>query len=325
MKRVLVIGGAGYIGTVVANYLVQNNYKVKILDNLIYGNDFIQNQTFLSDDIEFIKKDMLNISKNDSIFKNIDAVILLAGLVGDPITKKYPDLSIKINRDGCKSVIDATLAAGIDRFIFISTCSNYGLIDSKDIADENYVLKPISLYAKLKVEIENYILQKSGNLCTTILRFATAFGESPRMRFDLTINEFIYELLINKKLLVYDPDTWRPYCHVNDFARLIEKVLRSEKILIKNEIFNAGSDINNFTKRQIVEIISRSIKDCDIMYKEHGVDPRNYRVDFSKIKKVLNFHPNYNVEDYMSKLVETIKNTKYLSKSTYGNYEINLK
>tara|TARA_Y100000741_G_scaffold364084_1_gene354030 strand:+ start:1452 stop:2429 length:978 start_codon:yes stop_codon:yes gene_type:complete len=325
MKRVLVIGGAGYIGTVVANYLVQNNYKVKILDNLIYGNDFIQNQTFLSDDIEFIKKDMLNISKNDSIFKNIDAVILLAGLVGDPITKKYPDLSIKINRDGCKSVIDATLAAGIDRFIFISTCSNYGLIDSKDIADENYVLKPISLYAKLKVEIENYILQKNGNLCTTILRFATAFGESPRMRFDLTINEFIYELLINKKLLVYDPDTWRPYCHVNDFARLIEKVLKSEKILIKNEIFNAGSDINNFTKRQIVEIISRSIKDCDIMYKEHGVDPRNYRVDFSKIKKVLNFHPNYNVEDYMSKLVETIKNTKYLSKSTYGNYEINLK
>ena len=325
MKKVLVIGGAGYIGSVVANYLVQNNYKVKILDNLIYGNDFIQNQIFLSDDIEFIKKDMLNISKNDSIFKNIDAVILLAGLVGDPITKKYPDLSIKINRDGCKSVIDATLAAGIDRFIFISTCSNYGLIDSKDIADENYVLKPISLYAKLKVEIENYILQKSGNLCTTILRFATAFGESPRMRFDLTINEFIYELLINKKLLVYDPDTWRPYCHVNDFARLIEKVLRSEKILIKNEIFNAGSDINNFTKRQIVEIISRSIKDCDIMYKEHGVDPRNYRVDFSKIKKVLNFHPNYNVEDYMSKLVETIKNTKYLSKSTYGNYEINLK
>ena len=325
MKRVLVIGGAGYIGTVVANYLVQNNYKVKILDNLIYGNDFIQNQKFLSDDIEFIKKDMLNISKNDSIFKNIDAVILLAGLVGDPITKKYPDLSIKINRDGCKSVIDATAAAGIDRFIFISTCSNYGLIDSKDIADENYVLKPVSLYAKLKVEIENYILQKSGNLCTTILRFATAFGESPRMRFDLTINEFIYELLINKKLLVYDPDTWRPYCHVNDFARLIEKVLRSNKILIKNEIFNAGSDINNFTKRQIVEIISRSIKDCDIMYKEHGVDPRNYKVDFSKIKKVLNFHPNYNVEDYMSKLVETIKNTKYLSKSTYGNYEINLK
>ena len=325
MKRVLVIGGAGYIGTVVANYLVQNNYKVKILDNLIYGNDFIQNQKFLSDDIEFIKKDMLNISKNDSIFKNIDAVILLAGLVGDPITKKYPDLSIKINRDGCKSVIDATAAAGIDRFIFISTCSNYGLIDCKDIADENYVLKPVSLYAKLKVEIENYILQKSGNLCTTILRFATAFGESPRMRFDLTINEFIYELLINKKLLVYDPDTWRPYCHVNDFARLIEKVLRSDKILIKNEIFNAGSDINNFTKRQIVEIISRSIKDCDIMYKEHGVDPRNYKVDFSKIKKVLNFHPNYNVEDYMSKLVETIKNTKYLSKSTYGNYEINLK
>ena len=325
MKNILVIGGAGYIGTVVANYLVQNNYKVKILDNLIYGDDFIQNQTFPSDHIEFIKKDMSDISKNDNIFKNIDAVILLAGLVGDPITKKYPDLSIKINRDGCKSVIDAIAAAGIERFIFISTCSNYGLIDSKDIADENYILKPISLYAKLKVEIENYILQKSGKLCTTILRFATAFGESPRMRFDLTINEFIYELLNNKKLLVYDPDTWRPYCHVNDFAILIEKVLRSDETLIKNEIFNAGSDINNFTKRQIVDIILRSIKDCDIAYKEHGVDPRNYRVNFSKIKKVLNFRPNYNVEDYMSKLVQIIKNTKYSNKSNYGNYKINLK
>ena len=248
-------------------------------------------------------------------------------MVGDPITAKYPSLAKKINEDGIINLIDFLSDYQFNKLVFISTCSNYGFINEDVYADENHSLEPLSIYAKSKVKIENYIFSKKNlvKFSPVILRFATAFGLSKRMRFDLTINEFIYELLINKKLLVYDPDTWRPYCHVNDFARLIEKVLRSEKILIKNKIFNAGSDINNFTKRQIVEIISRSIKDCDIMYKEHGVDPRNYRVDFSKIKKVLNFHPNYNVEDYMSKLVETIKNTKYLSKSTYGNYEINLK
>ena len=119
------------------------------------------------------------------------------------------------------------------------------------------------------------------------------------MRFDLTINEFIYELLINKKLLVYDPDTWRPYCHVNDFARLIEKVLRSDKNLIKNEIFNAGSDINNFYQKTDCENNFKINKDWGYnVLKEHGVESRNYRVDFSKIKKVLNFRPNYN-EDYV--------------------------
>jgi nucleoside-diphosphate-sugar epimerase len=188
MRNVLIIGGAGYIGTVVSEYLLQNNYKIKILDNFTYSKNFIENTFLLNNKLEFIHRNMNEIN---NIFKNIDSVVLLAGLVGDPITKKHPELAIKINRDYCKLVIDASIKNKIKRLIFISTCSNYGLINNQDTAGEDYKLNPISLYAKCKVEIEEYIQSKNEKICITILRFATAFGESPRMRYDLTINEFI--------------------------------------------------------------------------------------------------------------------------------------
>jgi nucleoside-diphosphate-sugar epimerase len=304
---------------------LQNNYKIKILDNFTYSKNFIENTFLLNNKLEFIHRNMNVINSIDNIFKNIDSVVLLAGLVGDPITKKHPELAIKINRDYCKLVIDASIKNKIKRLIFISTCSNYGLINNQDTAGEDYKLNPISLYAKCKVEIEEYIQSKNEKICITILRFATAFGESPRMRYDLTINEFIYELIHTKKLLVYDPDTWRPYCHVKDFARLIEQVLRSERNLIEGEIFNVGSDVNNFTKRQIVNMIIRFIKNCEIVYKEQGSDPRNYRVSFKKIKQQLDFQAKYNVEDYMAKLINIISEQKISNKMNYGNHNINIK
>jgi nucleoside-diphosphate-sugar epimerase len=132
-------------------------------------------------------------------------------------------------------------------------------------------------------------------------------------------------LYLKKTLRVYDPLTWRPYCHVKDFARLIEQVLRSERNLIEGEIFNVGSDVNNFTKRQIVNMIIRFIKNCEIVYKEQGSDPRNYRVSFKKIKQQLDFQAKYNVEDYMAKLINIISEQKISNKMNYGNHNINIK
>ena len=200
MKNILLIGGAGYIGTVISEYLVKKNYRVKIIDNLIYKNHKILEDFFkMYPEINFVNQDICKIEDFRDILKDIDGVVLLAGLVGDPITKKYPELSIKINRDATKSLIKSIASCGIEKFIFVSTCSNYGLLNNNDLADENYILNPLSLYAKLKVEIEKYILDLNyKEFCPTILRFATAFGYSYRMRLDLTINEFIYEMNLNK-------------------------------------------------------------------------------------------------------------------------------
>lgn len=324
MKNILLIGGAGYIGTVIAEYLIKKNYKVKIIDNFIYNNSNLLNDFFKKfPQINLVNKDICNIDNYKPILEGIDALVFLAGLVGDPITKAYPELSMRINRDATKNLIDSISQSEVKKFIFISTCSNYGLINDDEIANEEHILNPISLYAKLKTEIEYYLINDSKkNFSSTILRFATAFGLSYRMRFDLTINEFIYEMIFNKKISIYDPDTWRPYCHVNDFARLIELVIKSNNSLVDRQVFNVGSDKNNFTKRQVVNLILKYITDCKIEYKQAGSDPRNYRVDFSKVNKILNFKTIYNLEDCLPELIFKIRDTVFLEKSNYGNYFI---
>lgn len=324
MKSILLIGGGGYIGTVVTEYFVKLGYEVTIIDNFIYNHFSFLDKFFKKyKEIKIINEDISHLKNFEELLKNYNYVVFLAGLVGDPITKKYPDLALKVNRDATKELISKISLSNIENFIYISTCSNYGLIKNNELADEKYILNPISLYAKLKVEIENFIINiNETSFCPTILRFATAYGFSNRMRLDLTVNEFIYEMHFNKKLLVYDPDTWRPYCHIKDFARLIKKIIISKKKLIKNQTYNAGSDENNYTKRQLVSLISKYINDCEISYQEHGSDPRNYRVSFQKLKNDLNFKTKYNLKDNIPFLIEEIKKTKFLKKKNYGNYFI---
>ena len=325
MKHILLIGGAGYIGAVITKYLIDKNMKVRVLDNLLYDNKNVINKFLHLDDFSFVRGDLCNQSDIVSSLDGITDVIILGGLVGDPITKKYPDLNDKINHSGIKNCINTLNNKNLNKVIFVSTCSNYGLIKDDQIADEDFELKPLSLYSKAKVEIEKFILEKKNEKIDyepVILRFATAFGSSPRMRFDLTINEFIYELLNGKELIVYDPDTWRPYCHVIDFARLTSKIILNNNKNLSFEIFNAGSDKNNFTKRGIVDLIADKIKGSKIKYKEGDVDPRNYRVSFKKLESKLNFKTKYNVNDGIDELIKFIKSNKFENKSLFGNYNI---
>ena len=201
---------------------------------------------------------------------------------------------------------------------------NLSSIQEFEVADENFPLNPLSLYAKAKVDIEKFILSLKNekiNFEPLILRFATAFGASPRMRFDLTINEFAYELLKGNELVVYDADTWRPYCHVNDFSRLILKVLDDQKNNLKFEIFNVGSDANNFTKRQIAELIADKISGSKVKFKKGDIDPRNYKVNFQKLSKI-DFQIKHNVKDEIDELINFIKNNDFKEKKFFGNYEI---
>ena len=262
---------------------------------------------------------------------NIDIVVILGGLVGDPITKSYPDESNLINNTGIKSCIDYFDNSNIEKLIFISTCSNYGLIKDNELADEDFELNPLSLYAKAKVSAEEYLMNKKNKVdySATILRFATAFGLSPRMRFDLTISEFVRDLYFGNELEVFDEHTWRPYCHVRDFARLIHKVIIAENEVVNFEIYNAGGEKNNATKQMIVNKILESIPDAKVKYKENGSDPRNYKVSFKKIEQKLGFKPKYSIDDGVKELIDAFRiglyNDSIINKEYYGNYVLNYK
>lgn len=326
MKKVLIVGGAGYVGSYLTGFLLRAGYKVRVLDNFIYNNNY-SIHSFLSDsNFQILYGDMNNDKISKSALKDIDDVVLLAGLVGDPITKKFPEIANKINETAIKNFINICNHYPIQKLIFISTCSNYGLIKEGEVADENFELRPLSLYSKSKVKIEKYILNLKGklNYHPTILRFATAFGLSPRMRFDLTISEFVRELFQNKELLVYDSNTWRPYCHVKDFARLISIVLNSDIDQTSFEIFNAGGDQNNYTKKDIIELILKKIPNGKVNYQEKGSDPRNYKVNFNKVLNTLNFQPIYDVNYGINELHTALENNIYINPHNlqYGNFEV---
>lgn len=331
MKNVLLIGGGGYVGSIITSHFLREGYIVTVLDNFIYENHF-SIESFIGDPkYKFIKGDFTEKSSLEFASQGITDVVMLGGLVGDPITKSYPFESEQINSIGVKNCIDFFDKKELDKFIFISTCSNYGLIKENELADEEFELNPLSLYAKAKVSGELHLLSKKGktNYTGVVLRFSTAFGLSPRMRFDLSVSEFVKELYLGNELLVFDEHTWRPYCHVRDFANLIDLVIKSKNSDVDFQIFNAGGEANNFTKKMIVDAIVKNIPNANVKYGANGSDPRNYKVSFAKVNNVLNFKPTWTVEDGIKELINAFEIGLYAdvisNKNKYGNYQINYK
>ena len=328
-KKILLIGGAGYVGSVITSHFLKLGFKINVLDQFVYQNQFTVSPFIGDQNYNVFRGSLGDNNILDLCSKNVDHVIILGGLVGDPITKKYPSESSLINDQQIKNCIDYFDDKNIEKLIFISTCSNYGLIKENELADEEFKLNPLSLYAKSKVSAEKYLLDKRNKTkySGVVLRFATAFGLSPRMRFDLTVSQFTKDLFFKEELVVFDENTWRPYCHVRDFARLLEIVLSADKNKVHFEIFNAGGDKNNFTKKMILESIMKEIKDCQIIYNQNDSDPRNYRVSFEKVKNVLGFEPKYSVNYGVKELIEALDIGLYSdcikNKNKYGNYTIN--
>lgn len=329
MKKILLIGGAGYVGSVITSHFLKKGYKVNVMDNFVYDNQF-SIQPYIGDpDYQFFLGDMNNNAALEKASIGVTDVILLAGLVGDPITKTYPNESKLINEDGVQNCMNFFNGIGLDKLIFISTCSNYGLIKDNELADENFTLSPLSLYAKAKVANELYLMNQKDKVDYTgiVFRFATAFGLSPRMRFDLSVSEFVRDVFFGQELLVYDEHTWRPYCHVRDFARLLDIAINASNEKVNFEVFNAGGEVNNFTKKMIVDEIQKNIPEGRIAFGQNGSDPRNYKVDFSKVKRVLDFEPEFTVKDGIKELIDAMKIGLYSdsmeNRNKYGNYVIN--
>jgi len=316
-KKIVIVGSNGYIGSVVTSFLLKKKFKIIGIDNLIYKQKKIK---FKTKKYKFVQLDF----GDKKVLKYISdsyCIIILAGLVGDPITKKYKRLSESINYHKTLKFIEFCKHKNIKKLIFISTCSNYGVSKKKKLLNEDEKLNPISLYAKQKVKIEKYLISKNFNFQIVILRFATAFGVSKRMRFDLTVNEFVKDAYLKKKIEVYEPHTFRPYCHIKDFARIIHLVIK--KKFNKKVILNCGSNNNNFSKQQITELLKKKIRSLNVNYINEIKDSRNYKVNFSKIKKELNFKAKYSMEYGIKEVIKFIKKKKtYTFLSRMGNFNI---
>ena len=329
-RHVLCIGGAGYVGSMLVGQLLARGYRVRVLDNLLYDNGYSLAQYLGLPAFSLINGDVCDQECLERALESITDVILLAALVGDPICKKYPDEARRVNLNGARSAFDMLHGKGVDRFLFFSTCSNYGLHTGDELATEESELNPQSLYAETKVNMEHHILENAAEVdfSATILRLATAFGISARMRFDLSVSEFTRELALGRDLLVYDEDTWRPYCHILDISRAAIAVLEKPMELVKGEVFNVGDDAGNRTKRMIVEAITQRANAGNVSYKEGGFDPRDYRVSFDKIRDKLGFQTRYSVEIGIDNLLSALRNGIFADvhdkRNFYGNYEVDI-
>ena len=323
-RHVLVIGGAGYIGSVLIRELLAQGYRVRCLDALLYDTAPAVAALNGNGRFSFVCGDMRRRDTLAASLEGITDVVLLASLVGDPICKKYPALARDINLTGSIEAFSVVDAAGVGRFVYLSTCSNYGISIGASATEES-ALNPQSIYAETKVGFEQFLeAQASSASCTTtILRLATAFGLSPRMRFDLTIADFARQLALGRELVVFDPDTWRPYCHVRDIARAVRGVLEADRLAVSGQVFNVGGDDLNYTKAMIVTELQAILPAARIRYRDGDGDGRNYRVSFRKVQQALGFAPRHSVRESIASVARAVQAGRYADvdarASFYGN------
>jgi nucleoside-diphosphate-sugar epimerase len=307
--RVLITGGAGYVGSTLAPLLLAAGHKVRVLDRLLYGGESLLG-VWSHPDFEFVHGDVRDRETLRGAVSECDAVVHLAAIVGDPACAREPETARSVNLDASMNLIEESRRAGVQRFVFASTCSNYGKMkDPSQFVNEESELQPVSLYAETKVAVEKFLLESSGDgWCPTPLRFATVFGVSSRMRFDLTVNEFTMEMITKKHLVVFGEQFWRPYVHVFDAARGIALILSSPPQAVAGRVFNVGSTDQNLQKQQIVELIRPLAPDAKVEFVHKNEDPRDYRVSFDRILGELGYKTTRTVVEgivEVAKLVRT--------------------
>jgi nucleoside-diphosphate-sugar epimerase len=307
---ILVTGGAGYIGSALVARLLGRGYQVRVLDNLSCGGEALL-PWLGSADFELIVGDIR--SKKDIVRSVSDcrAVVHLAAIVGDPACAAQPELARAINGNAPRALYQAAVDSGVDRFIFASTCSNYGQMpDSEGYVDETSPLNPVSLYAELKVACEKFLLNEPQDRMTTgCLRFATAYGLSPRPRFDLTVNEFTRDLTLGQPLEIYGEQFWRPYCHVADLSQACQAALEIDIAQVAGRAFNVGDSAENYRKKDLIELITTELPEAAklVSYVSRDEDPRDYRVNCDLIASQLGFEITRRVPDGIKEIIHAIR------------------
>jgi nucleoside-diphosphate-sugar epimerase len=294
-----VTGGAGYVGSIVVDELLAEGHSVRVLDALVHGGVRSLDEVGDHERFEFVQGDVRDPSARRRALDGVGSVLHLAAIVGDPACSREPALAREVNLDSTRALLDDAETAGVERFVFASTCSNYGkMADSNVLATEESELRPISLYAETKVAAELDVLARASNgLPTCCLRLATVYGVSPRMRFDLTVNEFTREVALGAELVVYGEQFWRPYVHVRDAARAACLALCAPMESVRGEVFNVGATDENYRKLDIVELLKERVATASVRFVHKDEDPRDYRVSFEKVREQLGFGTERSVAD----------------------------
>lgn len=302
---VLVIGGAGYIGSALLPRLFDTHDKVKVLDVLMYGKETIA--PYLDHPkLEIIKADYRQLDQLVTAMQGVDTIVHLGGLVGDPACAWNESLTVEVNLTYTRVIAEIAKASGIKRFVFASTCSVYGASD--EILDEESGLHPVSLYARSKIGSERALQRlMSPEFAVTILRFGTIYGFSGRTRFDLVVNLLTAKAYFDGVITVFGGSQWRPFVHVEDAAKAIEKVVNAPVPLVAGQTFNVGSEEQNATLGDVGRLVNRLVPTAT--YLDSGIDGdrRNYRVSFYKIREELGFKPDWTLEAGINQVLDALK------------------
>ncbi len=304
MELIVVTGGAGFIGAQVCLDLVGSGHRVRAFDVLQHDQQAVAERLEQSG-VEVIRADIRDPEARERALSAANGVVHLAAIVGDPACALEPELALAVNIDGTHALAADAARLGVERFVFASTCSTYGSVPDPDVAvDESGVLVPVSLYARQKAELEQWLLgQSHGALAPIILRFATVYGVAPRMRFDLTVNEFVRDLWADRTLEVFGERYWRSCVHVRDAARAIRLVLDAPIERVAGEVFNVGRPGEDYTKLDLLDEIRKLTDRGQVKFVHRDVDPRHYKVNFDKIHEVLGFKGELTVPDGIAEVL----------------------
>ncbi len=296
----------------VVEELLTAGREVRVIDVILHGQEDLAAEQRQAG-VELVVADIRDDDARRRALEGVDEVVHLAAIVGDPACALDPERSQDVNVGATRSLLADALAAGVEKLVFASTCSNYGRMEDATVPiTEDGVLAPVSLYAEQKVGMEKAILSDEySELQPTCLRFATVYGAAPRMRFDLTVNEFTRDLWADRDLEVFGEQFWRPYIHVADAGRAVRTVLDAPRDATAGEVFNAGRSGENYTKQMLVDEIQRQVGRGNVSYVKRDEDPRDYKVSFDKIRDVLGFETELTVPDGIAEIAQALDEDRW--------------
>lgn len=301
MIKIVVTGGAGYIGAYLNRMLLDMGYEVHVLDSLLFGDAAVRDLINSNDHFYFEKGDVRHIGDLARSFKEAYAIIHLAAVVGDPACEKNPEFAHTVNIESTKTIVELANYYQVKRLLFASSCSVYGATPSDILLNEGSYKNPVSFYAESRILSEEIVFSSVKGPIPTALRLATAYGYSERMRFDLAVNIMSLHALTQGKIRVFGGGQYRPFVHCQDAARAFMMALEADSKYVDHEAFNVGSNEQNYKIMEIGKKIAE-IFGVEMEQIKEREDDRNYRIDFSKIKLILNFETKRKISESVQEI-----------------------